>query len=38
MSYNDVANSPENPYPGSLFNKPSLNAAIDVNRGCVIDY
>jgi len=39
MSYNDVAKSNENPFPGSLFNKPSgFNPGVDVNKGCVIDY
>jgi legumain len=23
MSYDDVANDPENPFPGKLFNKPN---------------
>lgn len=39
MSYNDVAKSPENPFPNQLFNKPSgSNPGVDVNKGCVIDY
>ncbi|EAR87483.2 peptidase C13 family protein (macronuclear) [Tetrahymena thermophila SB210] len=39
MSYNDVANDPQNPFPGKLFNKPDVNGqGVDVNQGCVIDY
>lgn len=39
LSYDDVANSPQNPYPGTLFNKPSgTKAGVNVNQGCVIDY
>lgn len=38
MSFNDVAKSSENPYPNTLFNKPSTGAGVDVNKGCVIDY
>ena len=39
MSYNDVAQSSENPFPGSLFNKPSgFNPGYDVNKDCIIDY
>lgn len=35
MSYDDVANDPENPIPGKLFNKPN---GEDVYAGCNIDY
>lgn len=35
MIYDDVANDPENPFPGKLFNKPNGN---DVYAGCNIDY
>lgn len=37
MSYDDVPNAPENPYPGKLYNHPG-NFSIDVNEGCVKDY
>lgn len=37
--YDDVANDPENPYPGQLFNKPTPNSmGVDVYKGCVKDY
>lgn len=35
FSYDDVASSSQNPFPGKLFNKPNGN---DVYGGCVIDY
>jgi legumain len=35
MAYDDVANDPENPFPGKLFNKPN---GQDVYTGCNIDY
>ena len=35
LSYDDVANDPENPIPGKLFNKPN---GEDVYAGCNIDY
>lgn len=35
MIYDDVANDPENPFPGKLFNKPN---GQDVYAGCNIDY
>eukprot|EP00494_Astrolonche_serrata_P006161 UN06178 len=40
LSYNDVAKSSENPFPGKLFNKPTPKGTpgIDVNAGCKIDY
>jgi len=40
LNYDDAANSPENPFPGTLYNKPSNTSeeAVDVYKGCVIDY
>jgi len=38
MSYDDVASSSENPFPNTLYNKPTSGKGIDVNDGCVIDY
>lgn len=40
LAADDVANSPENPYPGQLFNKPTPagTPGTDVYAGCVIDY
>lgn len=35
MAYDDVANDPENPIPGKMFNKPN---GEDVYAGCQIDY
>jgi len=35
MAYDDVANDPENPFPGKIFNKPN---GEDVYAGCNIDY
>jgi legumain len=35
LSYNDVVNAKENPFPGQLFNKPD---GEDVYAGCKIDY
>jgi legumain len=35
MAYDDIANDPENPIPGKLFNKPN---GKDVYLGCAIDY
>lgn len=37
LSYDDVADSYENPFKGSLYNKPG-DDAVDVNKGCVKDY
>lgn len=31
MSYDDVANDVSNPFPGKLFNKPSLGEGNDVH-------
>lgn len=40
MMYDDVANDPENPFPGQLFNKPTKrgDAGVDVYHGCRKDY
>jgi legumain len=40
LSYDDVASSSQNPFPGQLFNKPTAKgtAGVDVNAGCNIDY
>jgi len=40
LSYDDVANSSQNPFPGQLFNKPTAagTPGVDVNAGCKIDY
>lgn len=40
MSYNDVAKSSENPFPNTLFNKPTAagTPGVDVNDGCKVDY
>ena len=39
FSYDDVANDPENPYPGQLFNKPTWeDPGFDIYAGCKIDY
>ena len=40
LSYDDVANSSQNPFPGQLFNKPTPagTAGKDVYAGCKIDY
>lgn len=35
LSYDDVASSSQNPFPGQLFNQPD---GVDVNEGCNIDY
>lgn len=35
FAYDDIANNPQNPIPGKLFNKPNGN---DVYAGCAIDY
>lgn len=35
MAYDDIANDPENPFPGKIFNKPN---GQDVYEGCKIDY
>jgi legumain len=35
MAYDDIANDPENPFPGQIFNKPN---GEDVYKGCNIDY
>lgn len=40
MAYDDIANSPQNPYPGQIFNKPTPDGTpgTDVYAGCKIDY
>lgn len=40
MAYDDVANNPQNPFPGKLFNKPTASGVegVDVYEGCNIDY
>jgi legumain len=35
MAFDDLANDPENPFPGQVFNQPN---GKDVYGGCVIDY
>jgi len=39
MAYDDIANDSENPFPGKVFNKPSLiKKGVDVYGGVQIDY
>jgi len=39
MSYNDVAKSSQNPFPNTLYNRPSgTQEGVDYNKGCIIDY
>jgi len=39
MAYDDIANSPSNPFPGKLYNKPDpTGPGVDVYEGCNIDY
>jgi legumain len=38
FSYNDVASSSSNPFPNTLYNKPTTGPGKDFNAGCVIDY
>jgi len=39
LSYNDVAKSEDNPFPGKLYNKPTYSKpGVDVNYGCQVDY
>merc|ERR1719281_1543135 len=39
MAYDDIANNPQNPFPGQLFNKPDpTGPGVDVYAGCNIDY
>jgi legumain len=40
LAVDDIANDEENPYPGKLFNKPTLagTPGVDVYEGCKIDY
>ena len=35
MAYDDVANDPQNPFPGKLYNSPNSG---DVYKDCKIDY
>jgi legumain len=40
MQYDDIANDPQNPYPGQIFNKPTAagTPGVDVYGGCKKDY
>jgi len=40
MYYDDIANNPQNPYPGKLYNKPTQagTPGVDVYAGCQKDY
>ena len=40
VAYDDIANSPSNPFPGKIFNKPTAagTPGVDVYDGCKIDY
>lgn len=40
ISYDDVANCKQNPFPGKLFNKPTKAGVpgVDVYKGCKVDY
>jgi len=38
FAYDDIANDPDNPFPGQVFNKPSTGPGEDVYKGVVIDY
>jgi len=40
MQYDDIANDPENPYKGQIFNKPTAvgTPGVDVYKGCKKDY
>jgi len=40
MLFDDLANDPENPFPGKLFNKPTADGVpgVDVYGGCQVDY
>lgn len=39
MAYDDIANNPSNPFPGTLYNKPDpTGPGVDVYAGCNIDY
>jgi legumain len=40
LFYDDIANDPQNPYPGQLFNKPTdaSTPGVDVYKGCQKDY
>jgi len=38
FAYDDIANDPDNPFPGQVFNKPTTGPGVDVYKGVVIDY
>lgn len=39
LAYDDIANSPNNPIPGTIYNKPTgVDPGFNVYAGCVIDY
>jgi len=40
LYFDDIANDPDNPYPGKLFNKPTLQGVpgVDVYENCQKDY
>jgi legumain len=40
FTHDDVANHPDNPRPGRLYNRPDRDhhPAVDVNKGCIKDY
>jgi len=40
MQYDDIANYPQNPFPGKMFNKPTAagTPGVDVYAGCKKDY
>jgi legumain len=39
LAYDDIANSPSNPFKGKVFNKPSYQyPGVDVYAGVIIDY
>jgi len=40
MQYDDIANDPQNPYKGQIFNKPTAvgTPGVDVYNGCKKDY
>jgi legumain len=40
MQYDDIANDPQNPFPGQIFNKPTAagTPGVDVYAGCKKDY
>jgi len=38
LYYDDIANNPQNPFPGKLYNHPATGQGIDVYAGCKKDY